>query len=727
MADVTFYDHSSNSISNLSGNQKEYNVSGSVSSLSQNLKGEKWTGTNKKMYNDIEALVLASGCYVMLFSSDDFYNSDFFAKISSSSSDLSNVYAIRPENGQKNLKNMSNTAGSFKLYNYKPIWFNLDAPLDGENLKKGFWAKLFSDSVFNANVGPGSSGLYGQPIVINNLIGFANPFPTQTDGTYIEIESTSYLNYVIYNVGSNFLLNSIITGPNTWLLLFTESDFGGTAYQVAPNSNIYYSQVLPPIRSIQMWNEVPTSWNYDTSNNTIQNELAPIKKHYTTYKTATKMTGICLDVIKLVPGVGGVVGNTLQLYYDLFWPSENLLSLAVWDDLKSYGIDFVSKRYNEAKLNHMYNDLGQYGTYLNDIVNYVPDATYDGWNNLENLRTLLDSDESDFLGNKTSVSGTNGVSVDYADPQLQLIFQTAFTTLSLIVYYLRTNPDAYEELTGPGNTLPQSDQDSYTTDLNTKYNNYSAAIQKSKTNMMSWRLGSDNIQVVNDASTSYNDVIYDKYTGFYYWFHSIDQVQGYIQQTYQQELDLYTLPSVYYPCFIGQSMTFIEMPYNLKFGYTTNVLTVHSVKGKNITNITLYSTNYGVGMRFDFDDNTNLSFGVNNTNNYQTSINVQDDEIMCFYGSSGLYDCINSFRIQTKAGNEVGIGGSTGDIGSLSGDPFYLTIPINANYYLDSIAAEEMTLDGGVNAIKAIQFNYKIVLPPPPSGDIGDGDDSGQS
>ncbi len=601
------------------------------------------SGLFGQMDDSISSLKTGSQAWLMVYSAHN-YTQEFMKVCQSKSlDDLSTYFAFNNP-----AYNFDDTIVSFKLFDSPPNYFNIN----DSTLMGGTWLKVYGKKNFD---GTGiNSFVFGAGDIDN--ISYLNPTANTTNNT------TTYFPVIA----------SLATGPTAWVQL---KDVYGNAWCFGPNSFItdlgqYYVNSREfdtySLASVNVSDSMPTDW--DTS---CTNAVPQMVLNIQQYATANKLEGLVSSLVGDIPAIG----DTLSFLMNALWPT-GFSTTVVWDDLQQYIYSVLGNLIDQADLKVLNNSLSSLSQDINDLYLDITTGSpgIDTAGDFNNIILILNQDEPYFIGGDKSGS--------YGQPEKQLSYQVAFCSIELVM-----RVEAAYNYTAISGEDPVPDITTYRTDLDQKVSDYPSILQKqSVPNAVTWRKN----QLVIKGSGN-DQYVYDSYNGFIYGQNLdtdsanslLTTVQDYVGSQYQQQLELFILPS-YLWGYLGtsnldltppQKPIPIQKPYDIQVGSMTAVGTPFTLNFglSSLKGLTMWGGNdcqYVYGIQFVYGDQQSPVYGTQQGKTVSATF-AADESIVGVYGRAGEYMDQLFFRTMNSAfdqSRDLGLGGG-------GGDPFYQPAP----------------------------------------------------
>ena len=553
------------------------------------------------------------------------------------------------------------------LYDNEPFFFDTSDPTK----KSETWLKLYSKLGFDTFSN------------VNNYI-FGEG----------EIPRANMIQNQLYEEG---VVCSFATGPSTWAILYSEGEYGTPVQYIEPNTlclSTYHDNGII-FNSVQVFSNQPDNWPSDIDS---LNQATPqIVSQMEVYSVASKTETIIQDIVGFIPFY---VGDILSMILDVFWPT-GVDPKTVWDDLSNYIHYLMRGLVDVEAINNLNEILGDIQSELEQIIKLK--SSQDKLNRVNDLIELINDHKDDFLGGEE------------AKPETQLSYMIAFTSISLILLWLRVN--RYEEISGK-NVSEDANHYRYkialdrfilpAPDPNTReIISYTSTIETAIANAVAWRTDSSIIYKEKYGYSEYYRVI-DKLSGFHYYNYFTDSeaddfIAKLVQKesfNYEQQLKSFCAPVRSFPALLSEEpMDYIppKERYELRAGNdnSSGTRSVLDLSERSLKVITIYYYNQGTnntendyyvqGIKFKLDNDEIHHFGTNGTSytTYVVSSLESDELISSIYGAYNDHGICQLF-IRTTKGLDLGLGRMNNAYNTL-GYQFYVQAPQSVNYHLDSI------------------------------------------
>lgn len=583
-----------------------------------------YDGSSKEMDDSINSVKTGSSTWLVAFSRHNFDGS---------------IWKTGPATAQSNLNDVgigNNTIVSFATYDAQPnFWDVTDSTSAGT-----CWVKLYAGERFQSELFTIRGA--GPVVSLDCMAGFE----------YVEMNAYGE------NVTSHHFPESLVTGPSTWVKLYSDTGLRTLVAQLGPNMVIddlsQYATSL--IWSLEVFDSEPAGF---VQTGSAPGVLLAVQRH----QTSKSLEKLLAGVLRSVPKVGGLLSGLLGI----LWP-DGPTDSEIWNDMVDYMNAMVEGLIDENNLQQLSDLLAGY---YDDIQTFLTmEAGPSKVTKLSEILNALETDQHLFL--------------DMDDPASNMTWLVAFGTISVAMLAERAYNYA---LISDGADDPDADQARAA--LDDAIRTLTSAVDSAVSGAVTWRKSQVSYTESGDVSTSY--VLTDAYTGYSITYSrqsdaeaNLTKLQQYVADQYTSLLTAYVSPSSAWAWFgtantepvteggssCFPSIRFLQVPTapalitatagNL--GADSGVTSTQTLAaGDRIERVVLYAGTsapvYVTGVQITYAQSGTVLYGTTSSSAVDVTLDA-DENIIAVYGGSGSY--MDQLYLRTDKGRDFGVGGDGG-------------------------------------------------------------------
>lgn len=447
---------------------------------------------------------------------------------------------------------------------------------------------------------------------------------------------------------ANDQIDSLKLGPNSWLEVFKDANYGGTVARFNPNTiarKLDDFSMGDTIGSFKLYSAEPANWVASTpKSNSTNTTILEINQA----DVITRFGYLVEDIVKHVPEIGWALNDLLSF----LWP-DNSAPLKTWQAIAAEVGQMIEAAVTEAEKANMEALLTGLGNILSSYQNTSLYASSKGQLFTELLGTL-DRDDPYFCSQE--------------HPQATLGYLVNFATVAIAT--LREQYLFYPQIYGVRADQLAADPDhaKHLDKLQKAIEKYTTAAKEAATKAMTWRESLVGIQHLPGRG----ETGYQAFDSFDDWVgqprssendaknDAAKRVQQ-VSNDYAGFLNALLHPAELWPYMdptnglppVATQFTVVSGPY----GGTSGTAFADAADSRSITKIVIYSGSRVDGIEFFYGGRSGgLHGGASGT---PTTLELAAGEyVVAAYGLAG--DSMNQLFMRTNQGREVGGGGAGG-------------------------------------------------------------------